>query len=147
VTVSLPAFECHFCGSWFADQGVSVGSLDPSLGEPGDWRAGEVCDHCIRDFLAGTRPESPTTSPVTATHPLVTDTSRNEGVGREITRPAVSDALEALTTLRACVECGKPFEPSRSDARFCGAACRVRAHRRRRGAAASLPVTDEMRED
>src|SRR2546429_6231109 len=31
---------------------------------------------------------------------------------------------------RTCEQCGVAFEPKRSTARFCGAACRVSAHRR-----------------
>ena len=29
-----------------------------------------------------------------------------------------------------CIECSSRFYPSRSDARFCGSTCRMRAHRR-----------------
>ena len=33
-----------------------------------------------------------------------------------------------------CAHCGKPFEQARSDARYCGGACRVAAHRARTAA-------------
>lgn len=36
---------------------------------------------------------------------------------------------------RHCEECGHVFHPVRSDARFCGATCRQRAHRAGKGAA------------
>jgi endogenous inhibitor of DNA gyrase (YacG/DUF329 family) len=39
--------------------------------------------------------------------------------------------------LIACSECGADLEATRSDARYCSARCRVRAHRSRRRAAAS----------
>jgi hypothetical protein len=32
---------------------------------------------------------------------------------------------------RLCAHCGKPYRPQRSDSRFCGDACRQRAHRER----------------
>jgi hypothetical protein len=31
--------------------------------------------------------------------------------------------------VNVCIECGKPFYPSRYDARYCGAACAMRAWR------------------
>lgn len=31
---------------------------------------------------------------------------------------------------RKCPQCGKEFQPKRSDARFCSSACRVKSHRR-----------------
>ena len=33
--------------------------------------------------------------------------------------------------LRTCQQCGKPFKATRSDARYCSGACRVRALRSR----------------
>ena len=48
-----------------------------------------------------------------------------------------------------CAQCGAPFRPQRSDSKFCGDACRQRAHRerlavtRRDGTSASNPVLME----
>jgi hypothetical protein len=40
-------FECHGCGAAFAGFGISVGSVDATLGEPGDLAAGAFCDGCV----------------------------------------------------------------------------------------------------
>ena len=42
------------------------------------------------------------------------------------------DAASARET-RSCESCGQTFEPARTDALFCSAACRQRAYRRRGG--------------
>jgi hypothetical protein len=42
------------------------------------------------------------------------------------------DAASARET-RSCESCGQTFEPARTDALYCSAACRQRAHRRRGG--------------
>jgi hypothetical protein len=127
---SAAVFECFVCRGVFASPGLSVGSLDPSLGVPGDWRAGEVCDHCVPGVLtaAGARSAAPVTATaVTAAGPVVTAALDSTNVER-----------------RACDECGEPFEAARADARYCSGTCRMRAHRRRRELA--LPVIDETKE-
>ena len=40
---------------------------------------------------------------------------------------------------RACAECGEPFEPRRAAARFCCAACKQKAHRKRVTVSEGLP--------
>jgi hypothetical protein len=126
-------FECFSCHGTFAGFGISVGSVDASLGAPGDLAAGAFCDACVATW-----------QPVTATAPPVTATSRHEARDGESTHPAVLSAVEASVALRACDECGEPFEAARADARYCSGTCRMRAHRRRRELA--LPVIDETKE-
>jgi hypothetical protein len=51
--------------------------------------------------------------------------------------------------LRTCVECGKSYEPVRSDSRYCKKSCKQKALRRRRleaeiGAPVQRPVGTEM---
>jgi hypothetical protein len=49
---SLATSECFVYHGWFAGPGISIGRLDPSLGVPADWRAGEVCDRHLNDAVA-----------------------------------------------------------------------------------------------
>ena len=42
----------------------------------------------------------------------------------------LSQALDETLSETTCAECGKPFTPARATARFCSAACRLKAHRR-----------------
>jgi hypothetical protein len=49
-----------------------------------------------------------------------------------------SEIRELIRTAgRTCAECQAPFEPPRSDARYCSSACRQRAYRRRQSEAAA----------
>ena len=69
--------------------------------------------------------------------------------------PALREGLDnlgrlvALVEARAngqeaarCAECGSRFYPSRSDAKYCEGACRMRAHRRRPAAPADTVRTE-----
>jgi hypothetical protein len=40
-------------------------------------------------------------------------------------------SMPVLVQPRLCAQCGKPYRPQRSDSKFCGDACRQRAHRER----------------
>jgi hypothetical protein len=49
----------------------------------------------------------------------------------ETDRPETDNPAEPETdALRSCEACNTPFMPKRADARFCSAACRLKAHRR-----------------
>jgi hypothetical protein len=120
------AFTCFGCGSAFAGFGVSVGSVDASLGAPGDLAAGAFCDACCGTWR-----------PVTASYASVTALTAGEPLGRGNGQAALAKPLEV--PLRVCGECGQPFD-GRIDAVYCCGACRMRAHRRRRE---PLSVIDE----
>jgi len=49
-----------------------------------------------------------------------------ETLGDETLSQATSETLSETP----CAECNKPFTPARATARFCSAACRLKAHRR-----------------
>jgi hypothetical protein len=51
---SSGAFTCYGCDGTFAGFGISVGSVDASLGEPGDATAGEFCDRCVATWQPAT---------------------------------------------------------------------------------------------
>jgi hypothetical protein len=119
-------FTCHGCGSTFAGFGISVGSVDPALGEPGDATAGEFCDACVATWR-----------PVRAREELGRPVAQSE------TRNASLPLLEGSQALQACSECGTPFRPYRANSRYCSGGCRVRAHRRRRD---EVPVINKTKE-
>jgi hypothetical protein len=120
-------FECFSCRGVFAGFGISVGSVDPSLGEPGDLAAGAFCDRCC-----GTWPRR------VAALAAATETPR-EGLAGEIVQPEETNGFKAVVAVRsnatdsryACAECGALFMPKRTDAVFCTSKCRGRHFRRK----------------
>jgi len=48
----------------------------------------------------------------------------------ETDNETLTETLVADETLSQCTECSKPFQSSRSSARYCSSACRLKAHRR-----------------
>jgi hypothetical protein len=64
--------------------------------------------------------------------------------------PTLAAALSRNGRLRqfSCDQCGRYFEPSRSDARYCSSPCRQKAYRQRQAieAGSSFRLTAETRE-
>lgn len=61
-----------------------------------------------------------------------TETAKPELVAVE-TLSTLDETDTAIETAIRCVVCGDPFQARRADARYCSAACRLKAHRNSAG--------------
>jgi hypothetical protein len=87
----------------------------------GGWRSAEPCRNCGRPVINDRKPRGAKLKYV-----VCDDECRrafHAARAKERRKPP----------MRACLSCGKQYEPKRTDARYCSAACKQRAHRARQG--------------